>query len=450
MSHRTLAPITLDRSHWYLDPHLTFLNHGSFGACPREIIDHQRQLQQQLEFSPVAFYLRHMAPLFEHAQIELTQLLSCQPQEVVLVGNTSEGVSTVLRSIDWQTGDEIVVSNHAYPACRHMLSVLREQKGIVVRIAYTTFAHLDHFHHQQRAHTQYTEIVNAYESQMSTRTRCLLIEHISSPTAICFPVKELIDLAKRYGVLSIVDAAHALGHVEINLQELKPDFYISNAHKWLFTPKSCAFLYIAPQHHDWIYPLVVSHGYTHKINQQSSTACVQALFAWTGTRDYSPYLSIPSTLQWIRTHCGSVSNLIESNQLKLQQARQQILAAWWGDNEVAQLCLPSTHSLASMCTIPLPPLNHIPSKAKELSIAGQIHPVQEYLYEHQIEVPIIEWQGGVDPDLTSSLFTESMTDHLELSESKLSSIVCVRISAQLYNTPKDYQHLIQVINDIRQ
>ena len=131
---------TLSKEHWHLEETLTFLNHGSFGACPREILQKQIQIQQQLESSPVAFYLRSLTPALQEAKDILSTVIKCSSKDLVLP-NASEGVSTVLHNIDWQVGDEIIISNHAYPACRHMLSVLRRKKGIVVKIVYN-FAHL--------------------------------------------------------------------------------------------------------------------------------------------------------------------------------------------------------------------------------------------------------------------------------------------------------------------
>ena len=462
---------TLDKKHWYLLEKLAFLNHGSFGACPKVIIQQQRAIQQELETSPVAFYLRTLTAQWIHTKQHLASLIHAQADHLLLVPNASEGVSTFLHNITWQAGDEIVVSNHAYPACRHMLSVLSQRKGIVVKIAYTTFAHFDVHTNAEHSYIGYHQIVEAYEAQITERTRCLFIEHISSPTALCFPVEALIHLAKRHNILSIVDAAHAIGQVHIDLQSWQPDFYISNTHKWLLTPKSCAFLYVAPQHHAHFYPLVVSHGYikaseiwpmnvhdthAHQDIHSDPTKRIyqgtQALFEWTGTRDYSAYLCIPHTVEWIEKYCGSVDQMIQSNHLKLIQARTMILHAWWGD-QIDSLQLPPVDFLASMCTIPVPPIRTLDQEGIKVGVLDHIHPLQEYLYQHDIEIPVIKWQGGVQASLpheshSHPASTPSLSDP-HLNAHTHNQRLCIRISAQLYNTVEDYQRLIQCIEDLR-
>ena len=145
---------------------------------------------------------------------------------------------TVLNSIDWQAGDEVVVSQDSYPACRHMLTHLAQKYSFAVKVAqcpFTGFA------------SEWNElIIDAFDQQCGPQTRLLLIDHITSPTALVYPVKKLVELAKKYGAFSLVDGAHAPGQLALDLEELQADFYVGNTHKWLLTPKSCAVLYVNP------------------------------------------------------------------------------------------------------------------------------------------------------------------------------------------------------------
>ena len=172
---------------WPLDPSLTFLNHGSFGACPREILQRQAALRDQMERSPVRFNLTTLPDLCEAARESVAPLLGVDPKNVVFVSNASEGVSTVLKTIEWRAGDEVIISQDSYPACRHMLNALALRHRLLIKVALTPFG----------GHKWEQQVVEAFEAQVSDRTRLILIDHITSPTALVYPVTELTSLAKQ-------------------------------------------------------------------------------------------------------------------------------------------------------------------------------------------------------------------------------------------------------------
>ena len=369
---------------WGLDADLRFLNHGSFGACPSEVLSYQSQLRDHLEYSPVRFNLEKLPRLLTSAKASLAPILGCDVQDFCFVANASEGVMTVLNNIDWQIGDEVVVSRDSYPACRHMLTHLAQKHHFTIKVAQTPFASLD---------LEWTkQVIDAFAEQCSPQTRLILIDHITSPTALIYPIKELVDLAKIHGAISLVDGAHAPGQLSLALDLLHADFYVGNTHKWLMTPKSCAVLYVCPEWQSRIFPLVLSHGYL-----ADSESRFQAMFAWTGTRDYSAALCMPATLTWLDNH-GGLDALRQRNNALCQQAREVIVDALWKD---AKPALPPVDAIAHMAAIPLPTkLAQFPQSLvstvhhSNSAASSRIHPLQQALWALDYEVPIIETEHG--------------------------------------------------------
>ena len=179
---------------------------------------------------------------------------------MTFVCNASEGVATALDAVDWTPGDEIIISQDSYPACRHMLTVLATRYQLKISVAHTPFA--------GEVGLWKRHVIEAFQAQMTPRTRLILIDQITSPTALCYPVHELVQLAREHGLISLVDGAHGPGQLEINLHALSPDFYVGNAHKWLMTPKSCALFYVAPAWRERTFPRVVSHGFLAPASQR--------------------------------------------------------------------------------------------------------------------------------------------------------------------------------------
>lgn len=414
MSQPFLHPLDeplIDLSAWHLDPSLTFLNHGSFGACPREVLRAQRAEQETLERSPVAYFLRSIPERLERSRARFSELLGASTEGLCLVSNASEGVATALRAVRWRAGDEVVVSRDAYGACLKMLSELSRQRGVTVRIAETPFGV-----EEPSASGSYErwskEVVEAFEMQCSPETRLLLIDHITSPTALVFPVQELVELAVHQGALSLVDGAHAPGHVMVNLSELRPDFYTGNAHKWLMSPKSCAALYVGERWRTQVSPLVISHGYDAPPERR-----LHAQFDWTGTRDLSAWVTLPETLDWLERH-GGWQAIATRNHALIIEARARVVRQLWGDEEPL---LPPEQAIGQMASIPVPA--ELTEKAKRAIGSSTLHPLQEWLFRREIEVPVIPSPYPGAPDL-------------------------LRISAQAYNTLSDYERLTERLSEL--
>lgn len=399
----------IDPSKWRLDPTLTFLNHGSFGACPIEVLEAQSAIREQMERSPVRFNLVQLPTLYEAARERIGPLLGISPNDLLFVSNASEGVSIALHSVVWREGDEVIVSQDSYPACRHMLTALSERYQINVKVAMTPFGGEDWS----------KRVYSAFKEQLTPKTRLLLIDHITSPTALVYPVKELIGLARSIGALSLVDGAHAPGQLSLDISgTLKPSFYVGNAHKWIMSPKSCAILYIAQEYRDQTLPLVVSHGYLTE-----GDARLRALFDWTGTRDYSAMAVLPETIDWIDQNCDGFESLRDYNNQLCRKARELIVKQLWGDDPPL---LPPESAIAHLASIPLP--KHLStkfsvdsdsaSKSTSAAAAGGVHPLQRALWAKGFEIPVIPSAHGL----------------------------LIRISAQAYNDLEQYERLSKVLS----
>lgn len=395
---------------WGLDPDLIFLNHGSFGACPLGIRSLQQQVLDQLERSPVRFMLEKLPQLLGQAREAMSHFLNADPEGLIFVSNASEGVMTALSSISWRAGDEIILSHDSYPACRHMLTVLAERYGLVLKVAKTPFG--------GDPSTWANEVLRSFDAERSPRTRLALIDHITSPTALIFPAQELVHWARGHGILSLVDGAHAPGQLEVNLLELAPDFYTGNAHKWLMSPKSSAVLYCGPELRHQLQPLVISHGYlAHEADR------FHALFDWTGTRDYSATCVLPDTLSWIPEKGLTWGDLRLRNQQLTRSARELISQTLWGDSLPP---LPPHSVIAQMAAIPLPPPlgdrarleTQGTHRVKSAAASAPLHPLQAWLNREGFEVPIIETVHGT----------------------------FLRISAQAYNSFNQYEALSDRLN----
>jgi isopenicillin-N epimerase len=262
---------------WVLDPEVTYLNHGSFGACPAAVLECQAALRLALEREPADFLDRDLPARLEAARASLAAFLNAEPRDLAFVTNATTGVNAVLRSLEFSPADELLLTNHTYAACRKTVDFVTQRSGARLVIASVPFP---------LAHEQ--EILDAVLERVSPRTRLALLDHVTSPTALVLPIERLVrELAAR-GVDVLVDGAHAPGMVPLNLDGLGAAYYTGNAHKWLCAPKGAAFLHVRRDRQAELHPTVISHGYTRGF---------QAEFDWTGTCDPTPWLCIPEALR---------------------------------------------------------------------------------------------------------------------------------------------------------
>jgi isopenicillin-N epimerase len=383
------------RAHWSLDPEVTFLNHGSFGACPTRVLEEQSRLRARLEANPVRFLHRELPALAEAARATLGDFVDANPDDLAFLNNATTGVNTVLRSLRFAPGDELLTTDHEYNASRNALDFVAQQWGVkvvVARIPWPT--------------PSAQSVVDAVLAQVTPNTRLLLIDHVTSQTGLVLPLASIVRHLRNRGVETLVDGAHAPGQVPVSLRELGVAYYTGNCHKWLCAPKGAAFLYVRRDLQAGIRPLVISHGYN---SRREDLSRFRLDFDWTGTDDPTAVLCIPSALQTVGGLVpGGWPEVMARNHALAVSARTLLHQKLGG----APRC--PENLMASMATVALPP--GFPTEPSALGL-DPLH--GRLMDEHQIEVQITPWPRAPQRH--------------------------VRISAQLYNTHAEYQRLADAL-----
>jgi isopenicillin-N epimerase len=315
---------------WCLDPSVTYLNHGSFGACPSAVLEMQASLRAQMEREPCDFLVTALPSRLDAARAALAAFVGAAPEDLVFVSNATAAVNAVLRSRSLGPGDELLLTNHTYAACRKTVDYVAARTGVRVVVAQIPFPCADD-----------EEIVRSVVNSVSPRTRLALLDHVTSPTALVLPIANLVNELRTRGVDTLVDGAHAPGMVSLRLEELGAAYYTGNAHKWLCAPKGAAFLHVRREHQAQLHPNVISHGYT---------AGFHAEFDWPGTFDPTPWLCVPEALRF-------VGGLLPAGWPQLMAVNRDLTL------EARALLLESLHvdapcpdsMIGSMASIPLPP-----------------------------------------------------------------------------------------------
>jgi isopenicillin-N epimerase len=342
------------RAEFLLDPDVTFLNHGSFGACPREIMERYHEWQLELERQPVLFLARRLEALLAEARAGLGAYVAAEPDDLVFIPNATAGVNIAARAVGLRAGDEVLTTDLEYGGLdltwQH---VCAEAGATYVRIPVRLPIGSDE------------EIVEAIWAGVSRKTRVLFVSHHTSSTALTLPVAELCARAREAGIRTIVDGAHVPGHLPLDLHSLDTDFYSGNCHKWLGAPKGAGFLYVRRELQPTVHPLVISWGY------EGDDPQFVTRHEWQGTRDPSAYLTVPAAIEWQQRHdWDSVRE--RCHELARRAHRELGLEALVPDTR---------HDLfGQMVTL------RLPEEAPE--------DLKERLYdEHQIEIPVSELNG---------------------------------------------------------
>ena len=385
------------REHWLLDPGIVFLNHGSFGATPRQVLAVQDGYRARLEQEPVRFLVRELEPLLDAARARVAGFVGADAAGLAFVPNATAGVNAVLRSLALAEGDELIVTTHEYNASRNALDAVAARAGARIALVEIPFPI-----------TSPGEVVDRVMARLTARTRLLLIDHVTSPTALVLPVGELVSAVAARGIDTLVDGAHAPGMLPLDLARLGAAYYTGNLHKWVCAPKGCAFLHVREDRREAIRPLAVSHGAN---SPRADRSRYHLEFDWTGTFDPSAWLSVPAAIDFMGALLpGGWPALMDRNRALARRGRD-ILAAALGVAAPA----PDT-MLGSMAALPLPD----GTQATAASLFGD--PLQDALLErHHIEVPVVAW-----PRPPRRL---------------------VRVSAQAYNGEGDYERLAAALRE---
>ena len=281
-----------------LDPEVTFLNHGSYGACPRPVFEVYQRWQQQLERQPVAFLdpNRGLSGWMRDARVAMAALVGAAPDDLVGLTNATTGLNIVAQSLPLRPGDEILMTDHEYAALEKTWAYVCRRSGAVVKTVRIPLPLTDE--------AQFTDAVL---SGMTGRTRVLFLSHITSATALVFPVERAVAAARARGIWTVIDGAHTPGHIALDLDALGADFYAGNCHKWMMAPKGAAFLHVRPEWQGLLNPLVISHGWTPDAALPGTkggfgnSPFIDGL-EMQGTRDPSAWLSLPAAIDFARQH----------------------------------------------------------------------------------------------------------------------------------------------------
>lgn len=284
------------RELFLLDPDLVFLNHGSFGACPLDVVEDQRRWQLEMERNPVEFLGRRSAELLSRARTTLAEALGARGDDLVFVPNSTTGVNIVAQSFPLRAGDEVLATNLEYGACDAAWQHVCARRGASYRRVEVPLP----FDRES--------VVDRLMAAVGPRTRLIYVSHLTSTTALILPVADICAAARARGIATLIDGAHAPGQVAIDLDAIGADFYVGNCHKWLCAPKGSGFLHVRAEHQAMLDASVISWGYAEGTSGHSGfdaylgTSLFERRLQWQGTRDISPWLAVPEALRFQERH----------------------------------------------------------------------------------------------------------------------------------------------------
>ena len=385
-------------AHWDLDPSIVFLNHGSFGACPRAVLAAQSRLRAEMEREPVAFFVERLFSLMDTMREALGRFLHCPATDLAPVPNATTGVATVFDNLRLDPGDEILFTEHEYEACRNSAKRCAARWGASVIVAPIPFpiASPD-------------AAFDAVLTQVTPRTRLAMISHVTSPTGLVLPVERLVPELERRGVRTLIDGAHAPGMVPtLDLSTLRPSYYTANCHKWVCSPKGSAFLYVRPDLQAGFRPLALSNNAERPVPGRPQFLTE---FDYVGTQDVTPLLAIPDAIREVAALVpGGWPEVMRRNH-DLCLVGRRLLCDAIGMEPPAPESM-----IGSIATMVLPP--HPPEMRQRLAARPTRYhdALQDALIaRHRVQVPV--WGLAGKPDRF------------------------LRISAQLYNSIDQYAHL---------
>jgi isopenicillin-N epimerase len=354
--------------HWRLDPSVVFLNHGSFGACPTVVLEKQRDLRDLLEREPIRFFVERAEGLIDEARRCVATLVNADAPGIVFVPNATAGVNAVVRSLRFSPGDELLTNSHEYNACNNVLRWAAEQWGARVVSVPVPFPV-----------RSAREVVDAVLAGVTSRTKLVMLSHVTSPTGLVLPVGPLVEELTRCGIDTLIDGAHAPGMIPLDLAALGATYYTGNFHKWLCTPKGSGFLHVREDKRGVVRPNIISHGANSPRTDKSRYLLE---FDYVGTFEVTPWLCVPEAVRFLSSLVpGGLNGLMEHNRRNAVEARKILCRALGAEPAAPEGML---GALASV---------HLPDPP-----GGAIRPSQkgyhdrlndELLDRHGVQIPIM-------------------------------------------------------------
>ena len=375
------------RKHFFLSQDVTFLNHGSFGACPKPVFEKYQYWQRELERQPVQFMAEAIYKHLKSARDSLGNFIGCNGDDLFFVPNPTTGVNTIINNLDLSPGEEILSTDHEYGALiRGWDSISKKTSARFIKREIPLPC------------TTHDDFIEYFWEGITEKTKVIFISHITSSTAMIFPIHEICRRAREQEILTIIDGAHVPGHIPLDISEIDPDVYVGACHKWLCAPKGSSFLYVRKSFQDKIRPLIVSWG---KEGTDPSDSSFLLENQWQGTRDMSAFLSVPDAIEFQQKN--NWIDLIKKCKWLVQETRSRLDEYF----ELTHLCPNNNEWLGQMASI-------------EIKTSDPIKIKNTLLEEFSIEVPIFEWK-----------------------EKNI-----LRYSVQVYNDQQDVDLLIYALRDL--
>ena len=375
------------RKHFLLSQDVTFLNHGSFGACPKPVFEKYQYWQRELERQPVQFMAEAIYKHLKSARDSLGNFIGCNGDDLFFVPNPTTGVNTIINNLDLSPGEEILSTDHEYGALiRGWDSISKKTSARFIKREIPLPC------------TTHDDFIEYFWEGITEKTKVIFISHITSSTAMVFPIHEICRRAREREILTIIDGAHVPGHIPLDLSEIDPDVYVGACHKWLCAPKGSSFLYVRKSFQDKIRPLIVSWG---KEGTDPSDSSFLLENQWQGTRDMSAFLSVPDAIEFQQKN--NWIDLIKKCKWLVRETRSRLDEYF----ELTHLCPNNNEWLGQMASI-------------EIKTNDPIKLKNTLLEEFSIEVPIFEWK-----------------------EKNI-----LRYSVQVYNDQQDVDLLIYALRDL--
>ncbi|MCB9846644.1 MAG: aminotransferase class V-fold PLP-dependent enzyme [Phycisphaeraceae bacterium] len=384
---------------WPLDPDLTFLNHGSYGLCPRPVLEAQARYRLMVERDPVSFFVRDLERHLDESRAALATLLRARPQDFAFTGNATVAIATILHEMDWKPGDEILASDHEYMSAINEIRRLEQKRHIRLVSPAIPIPVRDS-----------DQLLDAIMAGVSPRTRLAIVSHITSPSALILPVERLVSRLKARGIRVLVDGAHAPGQIPVDLTSLGADYYVATLHKWVCAPKGSGFLWVNPDSGPRPRPIALS---SRASEERPWRDLFLRDFDYQGTADYTGQIAVKDAIAFMSSLMpGGLEALRRRNHQMAVEGRRRICETLGIDPVTPDDLCPS------MAAIPMPAMP-APLQGKRYTFGD---PIQDRLVEdHRIQVPV--WNNPT----TGRRWC--------------------RVSAQIYNRPEQYDRLAEALRE---